>query len=247
MSEALSGKVALVTGGSRGIGAAIARRLAADGAAVAITYSASPDKADAVVKQIEAAGGKAVALQADAADPEQQRQAVKSTVEKLGRLDVFVNNAGVATMGPLDEVKPEDYDRQFAINVRGLFFATQEAARHLPEGGRIVFIGSNIGERVPFPGISVYAMTKAAVANLTRSLARELAPRNITVNNVAPGPIDTDMNPADGPIAEMVRSYVALGRHGTGDDVAAVVSLLAGPGGKFVTGATYLVDGGFNT
>src|SRR5437899_74520 len=192
----LAGKVALVTGGSRGIGAAIAKRLAVDGAAVALTYSASPAKADEVVRSIKAAGGKALAIKADAADTEAVRLAVAKTIGTFGAIDILVNNAGTGIFAPIEQFSLEDFEKLIAINVRGLFVATQEAARHLREGGRIIHIGSTNSERMPFVGGSVYALTKGAVAGFTKGLARDLGPRGITVNNVQPGPIDTDMNPA---------------------------------------------------
>jgi 3-oxoacyl-[acyl-carrier protein] reductase len=241
----LSGKIALVTGGSRGIGAAIAKRLAAEGAAVAITYSSSPDRAEAVVKEIESAGGKAIAIQADAADADAVKRSVNETVKQLGGLDILVNNAGVAAMAPLDQFTLEDYDRTMAVNVRGVFVASQEASRHMKEGGRIITIGSTNAERMPFAGGGVYAASKAAVAGLTKGLARDLGPRGITVNNVQPGPVDTDMNPADGPFAETLKGMMALPRYGTGDEIASFVAYLAGPEAAYITGASLLIDGGF--
>ena len=241
----LSGKIALVTGGSRGIGAAIAKRLAAEGAAVAITYSNSPDRADAVVKEIESAGGKAAAIQADAADAEAVKRSVNETVEQFGGLDILVNNAGVAAIAPLDQFTLEDYDRTMAVNVRGVFVASQEASRHMKEGGRIITIGSTNAERMPFAGGGVYSASKAAVAGLTKGLARDLGPRGITVNNVQPGPVDTDMNPADGPFAETLKGLMALPRYGTGDEIASFVAYLAGPEAAYITGASLLIDGGF--
>jgi 3-oxoacyl-[acyl-carrier protein] reductase len=245
-TNTLTGKVALVTGGSRSIGAAIAQRLAAEGAAVALTYSASPSKADAVVRTIETAGGKALAINADAAEPEAVRQAVTKTVERFGGLDILVNNAGVATIAPIEQFSMADFERLFAVNVRGLFVAAQEAARHLPSGGRIINIGSVNADRMPFAGGSVYAMTKAAVAGFTRGLARDLGPRGITVNNVQPGPVDTDMNPATGPFAESLKALMALPRYGHADEIAGMVAYLAGPEASFITGASLTIDGGFS-
>jgi 3-oxoacyl-[acyl-carrier protein] reductase len=241
----LDTKVALVTGGSRGIGAAIAERLARDGAAVAITFTSAPEKADAVVAGIEAAGGRALAIRADSADADAVRAAVARTVETLGGLDVLVNNAGIAKMAPLDAFTLEDFDRTVAINVRAVFVAAQAAARHMTDGGRIITIGSTNADRMPFPGGAVYAMSKAAIAGLTRGLARDLGPRGITVNNVQPGPVDTDMNPATGPFADSLRALMALPRYGTADEIAAMVSYLAGPDAGFVTGASLTIDGGF--
>src|SRR5437764_811103 len=214
MKQTLAGKVALVTGGSRGIGAAIGRRLAQDGAAVAITYASAQQKADEVVRAIEAAGGRALAIQADSADAEAVKSAIAATLQTLGRLDVLVNNAGIAAVAPLEQFSLDDFDRMVAVNVRSVFVAAQEASRHMGEGGRIITIGSVNADRMPFAGGSVYAMTKAAVAGLTRGLARDLGPRGITVNNVQPGPVATDLNPAGGPFSELMKSFLALPRYG---------------------------------
>jgi 3-oxoacyl-[acyl-carrier protein] reductase len=245
MTNKLTGKVALVTGGSRGIGAAIAKRLAQDGAAVAITYVSAQQKADEVVRAIETAGGRGLAIRADSADVEAVQHAVAETVQTLGRLDVLVNNAGIAVVMPLDQFSLDDFDRMVAVNIRGVFVAAQEASRHMREGGRIITIGSVNADRMPFAGGSVYAMTKAAVAGLTRGLARDLGPLGITVNTVQPGPVDTDMNPADGPFAENLKSWMALPRYGRGDEIAAMVAYLASPEAGFVTGASLTIDGGF--
>ena len=241
----LTGKVALVTGGSRGLGAAIAQRLAQDGAAVAITYTSSPQKANEVVLAIESAGGKALAIRADSADVEAVKNAVTETVKAFGRLDILVNNAGIAVMAPIDEFSMDDFDRLIAVNVKGVFVATQEAVRHMTEGGRIITIGSVNSDLVPFVGGSVYALTKGAIASFTRGLARDLGPRSITVNNIQPGPIDTDMNPAEGPFADSLKSTMALQRYGRTEEVAAMVSYLASPEAAFVTGASLKIDGGF--
>lgn len=245
-SQPLAGKVALVTGASRGIGASIARRLAADGAAVAITYTSSPDKADEVVKSIEATGGKAIAIKADSANSEEVRAAVTRTASDLGRLDILVNNAGIAIITPLEELTEDDFVRTFDVNVRALFVASKEAAKHLPEGGRIIHIGSVNSDSAPFPGLTAYSMSKGAVASMTRALARDLGPRGITVNNVQPGPVDTDMNPATGPFADTLRGLMPLGRYGHGEEVAGLVAYLAGPDGGYVTGANLKIDGGFD-
>jgi 3-oxoacyl-[acyl-carrier protein] reductase len=244
MSHGLKDKVALVTGASRGIGAAIAKRLAEDGAAVAITYAAQADKADEVVRVIKAAGGKALAIRADAADAAAVRGAVAKTVEAFGRLDVLVNNAGVGLGGPLDQFSLEDFDRLMAVNVRGLFVAAQEAIKHMHEGGRIINIGSIAADTAPMAGFAAYSASKGAVASMTRGWARDLGPRGITVNNVQPGPIDTDMNPADGQFGDAMRGWTSLNRYGTSAEVAVLVSYLASPDAAFVTGATINIDGG---
>lgn len=241
----LTGKMALVTGGSRSIGAAIAKRLAADGAAVAITYSASPEKAEAVVASIRASGGRALAIQADAGDPAAVRAAVNRTASEFGGLDVLVNNAGIGIIAPVDQVKFEDYERMIAVNVTGVFVATQEALRHMKSGGRVIHIGSSMTKYAAFPTASVYTLTKGAVAGFNRSLVRDVGPRGITVNTVHPGPTDTDMNPADGPIAQIVGPGMAIGRYGEAHEIASVVAYLASPESAFVTGADIVADGGF--
>lgn len=244
LTHPLTGKVALVTGGSRSIGAAIAKKLAADGAAVAITYSASPDRASQVVADIEAAGGKAVAIEADAGNPEAVRAAVAQTVSTFGGIDILVNNAGVAINAPLDDYKFEDYERMVAVNVTGVFVATQEAVRHMTPGGRIIHIGSSMTRYAAFPTASVYTLTKGAITGFNRSLVRDLGPKGITVNTVHPGPTDTDMNPADGPVAAIVGPGMAIGRYGQPSEIASVVAFLASPDAAFVTGADIVADGG---
>jgi 3-oxoacyl-[acyl-carrier protein] reductase len=241
----LTGKTALVTGGSRSIGAAIARKLAADGAAaVAITYSASPDRAAQVVADIEAAGGKAIAIAADAGNPEAVRGAVAQAVSAFGGIDILVNNAGVAVNAPIEDFKFEDYERMVAVNVTGVFVATQEAVRHMPPGGRVIHIGSSMTRYAAFPTASVYTLTKGAITGFNRSLVRDLGPKGITVNTVHPGPTDTDMNPADGPVAAIVGPGMAIGRYGQPAEIASVVAFLASPDAAFVTGADIVADGG---
>ncbi|WP_101947317.1 3-oxoacyl-ACP reductase family protein [Mycobacterium sp. 3519A] len=245
MTESLAGRRALVTGGSRGIGAEIVRRLAADGAAVAFTYGASAEHAEKLVAQVAEAGGTAVAIQADSTDAAQVAKSVDDAVAELGGLDILVNNAGVAAVGEAETFPLEEFDRLVAVNIRAVFVAIQNAVPHLGDGGRIINIGSINADRVPVGGLSVYAMTKGAVASLTLGLARELGPRGITINNVQPGPIATDMNPEDGGFADWARPMTAVGRYGSTGDIAGVVAFLAGPQGSFVTGANWNVDGGF--
>jgi 3-oxoacyl-[acyl-carrier protein] reductase len=242
----LNNKVALVTGGSRGIGAGIARRLAADGANVAITYTKGADAAQAVVKEIESTGRKAIAIQADAADPAAVKAAVEKTVATLGRLDVLVNNAGTAIPKSFEETTLEEMDRVIDINVRGVFVATQAALKHMKEGGRIITIGSCVGERMMTPGLVSYSATKGAVKMFTQGLSREVGGRGITVNNVQPGPIDTDLNPAAGDWAEPQVAATALKRYGHVDEVAALVSFVASPEASYITGTNLTVDGGTN-
>jgi 3-oxoacyl-[acyl-carrier protein] reductase len=242
----LAKKVALVTGGSRGIGAAIAKRLAADGASVAITYTKGADAAASVVKAIEEAGGKAVAIQADAADAEAVRNAVEKTVSTLGRIDVLVNNAGTAIPKKFEDTTLEELDRVIDINVRGVFVTTQAALKHMNDNGRIIMIGSCVGERIMTPGLVPYSATKGAVKMFTQGLSREVGNRGITVNNVQPGPIDTDLNPAAGDWASPQKAATALDRYGTVDEVAALVSFIAGPESSYITGANLTVDGGTN-
>jgi 3-oxoacyl-[acyl-carrier protein] reductase len=244
--QKLSGKVALVTGGSRGIGAAIAKRLATDGASVAITYTKGADAAASVIKEIEQAGGKAIAVQADAADADAVKAAVEKTVATFGRLDVLVNNAGTAIPKTFEEATLEEMDRVIDINVRGVFVATQAALKHMRDGGRIITIGSAVGERALTPGLVPYAATKGAVKIFTQGLAREVGSRGITVNNIQPGPIDTDLNPATGDWAVPQKAVTALNRYGHVDDIAAMAAFVAGPEASYVTGANLTVDGGMN-
>jgi len=246
MSHPLKHKVALVTGGSRGIGAAIAKRLAADGASLAITYSKGADAATSVVNAIEQAGGKAIAIEADAADAEAVKDAVEKTVAALGGIDVLVNNAGTAIPKKFEETTLEEIDRMFAINVRGTMAATQAALKHMKSGGRIIMIGSCVGERTLTPGLVAYSATKGAVKMFTQGLTREVGGRGITVNNVQPGPIDTDLNPAAGDWAAPQKAVTALDRYGHVDEVAALVAFVAGPESSYITGANLTVDGGTN-
>ena len=238
-------KVALVTGGSRGIGEAIVRRLAAEGAAVALTYSSSSAKADTLVSQIESQGGKALAIQADSADVAAIERAVAHTMEHFGALNILVNNAGILLRGTVDEFSLEDFDRMFAVNVRAAFAAAKASSAVMHSGDRIITVGSVVAQRSGFPGASVYSMTKAAIAGMIRGLAIDFAPRGITVNNVQPGPTSTDMNPADGPHSDLVKSLVPLGRLGTADDIAGMVAYLASEEAAFVTGASLTIDGGY--
>jgi 3-oxoacyl-[acyl-carrier protein] reductase len=242
----LSNKVALVTGASRGIGAAIAKRLAADGASVAITYSNGADAAASVVKAIEGAGGKAIAIQANAADPDAVKGAVEKTVVAFGGLDVLVSNAGTAIPKKFEETTLDEIDRMFDLNVRGTLVAAQAALKHMKSGGRIITIGSCVGERMMTPGLVAYSATKGAVKMFTQGLSREVGSRGITVNNVQPGPIDTDLNPAAGDWAAPQKAATALDRYGSVDEVAALVAFVAGPESSYITGANLTVDGGTN-
>jgi 3-oxoacyl-[acyl-carrier protein] reductase len=242
----LTNRVALVTGGSRGIGAAIAKRLAADGANVAITYTKGADAAASVVKEIERNGAKAIAIQADATDAAAVEAAVEKTVATLGQLDVLVNNAGTAIPKKFEETTLEEMDRMIDINIRGAFVATQAALQHMKDGGRIIMIGSCVGERMMTPGLVPYSATKGAVKMFSQGLSREVGNRGITVNNIQPGPIDTELNPAAGEWAAPQKAATALNRYGSVDDVAALVAFIAGPESSYITGANLTVDGGTN-
>ena len=246
MTKKLEGKVAFVTGGSRGIGAAIAKRLAAEGAKVAITYARGADAAAAVVKTIEGAGGKAIAIQAEATDAGAVKAAIEKTVAAFGGFDVLVNNAGTAIPKKFEDTTIEELDRVIDINLRGAFVATQAALKHMNEGGRIILIGSCVGERMMTPGLVAYAATKGAIKMFAQGLAREVGDRGITVNNIQPGPIDTDLNPASGEWAVPQKAMTALNRYGSVDDVASLVAFVATPEAAYITGASLTVDGGTN-
>ena len=241
MAHTLEGKVALILGGTRGIGGAISRRLAADGASVAMLYRSRSGEAEALAGEIGAE-----AIPADVADPAALLAAIDGVIARHGRIDILVNNAGTAIVGPLEDYPPDAFDRVFAVNVRAPFLAAQRAASAMPDGGRIVTIGSALGSRSPGPGVSLYAASKSALGGLTRGLARDLGPRGITVNLVQPGPTDTERNPADGPHAAANRAPLAIQRHGTADEVASLVAWLASDAAAFVTGATYDIDGGWS-
>lgn len=240
-----SGKIAFVTGGSRGIGAAIVHRLASEGATVAFTYQRSADEAQALVQAIETAGGNALALQADAADAAALTAAIAKVAAQFGRLDILVNNAGVLLMGAIDDFSLADFDQTVAVNVRAVFVAIKAAVPHMPEGGRIINIGSTNAHRMPFAGAAAYAMSKSALSGLTQGLSRDLGPRGITINNVEPGPIATDMNPPTGDFAAVMHGLMALPRHGNAEEVAGMVAYLASSEAGFVTGAGLKIDGGF--
>ncbi|MGX6606873.1 SDR family NAD(P)-dependent oxidoreductase [Micromonosporaceae bacterium Da 78-11] len=247
MNNTLDGKVALVTGGGRGIGAAVALRLAQDGADVALTYQQDDKRADDTIQQIQSYGRRAVAIRADNADPSAVTAAVDRTADELGRLDILVNNAGSFLLGPFEQLTLAQVEETVAVNIRAPFVASQAAARHMAAGGRIINIGSNVAERAVFPGFTLYAMSKTALTGLTKALGRELGARAITVNLVNPGPTDTDLNPADGPGAEAVAALTALGHYATPDDIAVAVAFLATPAARYLTGATVNVDGGFTS
>ena len=244
MTSDLTGNSALVTGGSRGIGAAVAIALAVQGADVAFTYNNAADEAARVAKEIEAAGRRAIPIKANAADADAIKAAVSQAADEFGVLHIFVSNAGIGAVGMISEVALEDLDQVLAINVRGVYLAAQAAAARLSDGGRMIHIGSCISDRNAGPGMTLYAMSKSAMVGLNKGLARDLGSRGITSNVVQPGPTDTSMNPADGPFAAQQRSFLALDRFGTVDDVAAAVLYLAGPGGSYVTGTELNVDGG---
>ena len=242
----LVGKRALVTGASRGIGAAIAKALAAAGADIAITYEKSADRAAEVTRAIEALGRRAIAIKANSADVAAIEASVAQTVATLGGLDILVNNAGILRYNELTQLSLEDIDALLNVNVRAPVIASRAAIPHLSKGGRIINIGSYFADRVPAPGLHVYAMSKSALTAFTKGLARELGPREITVNTVQPGSIDTDMNPSDGPVSGALRQFIALGRYGAGEDIGNAIAFLASPKAQYITGTTLTIDGGAN-
>ncbi len=245
-TQNLSHQVAFVQGGSRGIGAAIAKRLAKQGATVALTYISSPDRAAQVVDEIKAAGGSAIAIRADSSDADAIIAAIQQVVTTYGRLDILVNNAGVLAIAPLADFSLVDFDRTLAVNVRSVFVASQEASRHMTAGGRIINIGSTNADRMPFAGGGPYAMSKSALVGLTKGLAQDLGPRGITINNVQPGPVDTEMNPAQGEFADSLRAMMPIGRYGKDEEIAGFVAYLASPEAGYITGASLTIDGGFS-
>ncbi|MFV1851514.1 MAG: 3-oxoacyl-ACP reductase family protein [Thalassospira sp.] len=242
----LAGKVAFVTGGSRGIGAAIVKRLARDGAAVAFTYVQSDEKAQAIVRDVEAGGGKAVAIKADNRDEADIVNALGEAANAYGKVDILVNNAGIFDAAPIDDLTIDRFDATMDINVRAVFVAVKAVLRHMPEGGRIITIGSNLAHKVPWPGISLYAMSKAALIGFTRGLARDLGGRGITANIIHPGSTNTDMNPADGQMSDAQRGLMSIPHYSHPDDTAGLIAWLAGPEAKVVTGAEFTVDSGIN-
>ncbi|WP_231853072.1 SDR family NAD(P)-dependent oxidoreductase [Xenorhabdus poinarii] len=246
MMNSLTGKVALVTGGSRGIGSAIARMLAMHGADVAITYGSSKDKAEAIAAEIRAFGRRAEVIAADASDVTQIIAAVDMTVAKLGRLDILINNAGNFLTGTIDQLTLDDFERTMSVNLRAVFVAIMQAVKYLPDGGRIISLGSCLAPRAGRAGISLYATSKSALVGLTKSVAHDLGKRGITVNLIHPGPTDTDMNPADGPRAPSTLAELVLPAYGQPEDIAATVLHLASDSGRYITGAVIDVDGGFN-
>lgn len=241
----LANKTALITGGSRGIGAAIAKRLAAEGANIVLTYANSPEPAAQVAGEVSKAGVRALAIKADSADAEAIVAAVDQTIREFGGIDILINNAATLKVAPIDEFPLADFDRMVAVNVRAVFVATQAAVKHMKSGGRIINIGSTNADRMPFAGGGVYAMTKSALVGLVKGLARDLGPRGITINNIQPGPVATDMNPDSGEFADALKKLMALPRYGTVEEIADFVAFLAGPNSAYITGASLTIDGGF--
>ncbi|NBD23687.1 3-oxoacyl-ACP reductase family protein [Paenibacillus glycinis] len=244
-TSGLTGKTAFVTGGSRGIGEAIVKRLASEGAAVAFTYANSAVKAEQLAKEIEAGGGRALAIRADAQDADAVKKALNEAARTLGAINILVNNAGLLNVKPYDQFTMDEFDRMVAVNIRAVFAAVQAAAPSMVEGDRIITIGSVNADASGFPGMSLYSMSKAAVAGMTRGLARDLAAQGVTVNNIQPGPVDTDMNPAEGANAPFLKSLMALGRYGTSAEIAGLVAYLASPEAAYITGASIDANGGF--
>ena len=246
MNSNLQGKVAFVTGGARGIGATVVRRLASEGATVAFTYHSSAAGANELVASIEKAGGRAVAVKADVADAAALTNAINETARQLGKIDILVNNAGVLRLGTLDVFSLEDFDATVQVNVRAVFVASKAVLAHMGKGGRIINIGSTNADRMPFAGGAVYAMSKSALQGFVQGLARDLGPKGITVNNVQPGPVNTDMNPEEGEFAASLHGLMAIPRHGKADEIAGMVAYVASPEAGFVTGANLMIDGGFS-
>lgn len=244
--KVLKGKTALVTGGSRGMGAAIAQRLAADGANVAITYQSSAERAKEVVATMRDLGVDAVAIQADAAKTNDLQEAVEQVSEAFGEIDILVNNAGVFNVKPLQDFSLEDYEQTMSVNVRSVFVGTQAVLKHMPAGGRVITVGSNLAEHVPMPGCTLYSLSKAALIGFTKALAREAGERDITVNIVHPGSTNTEMNPADGPFSDVQRSLMAIPRYAEPEDIANLVAWIASPVSRSVTGAGFTIDNGTN-
>jgi 3-oxoacyl-[acyl-carrier protein] reductase len=245
MASAHRSRSILVIGGSRGIGAAIVERFAREDARIAFTFVSRSEEAERTATRARASGATVLSIRADSADAAAIQDAVEKAAGAHGGIDVLVVSAGVAAMAPVETFALADLDRTLAVNLRGVFIAIQAAAKHMSKGGRIVTIGSCNAERMPFQGGSVYAMSKAGLVGLVKGLSRDLGPRGITVNNVQPGPVDTDMNPAQGDFADMLRGFLAVGRYGEGDEIAALVAFLASPDAAFITGASLAIDGGF--
>ncbi len=242
-NKPLAGKTAFVTGGARGIGAAIVKRLAADGASVVFTYVSAQSKADELVQEIQSSGGQAVAIRANSADFDALKAAIQETIHSFDGIDILVNNAGISSMKPYDQFALEEFDQLIDVNLKAVFVAIQATAPQMKSGGRIINIGSISAEFNPFPGNSLYVSTKAAVAGLTRALARDLAPQGVTINNIQPGMIDTDMNPENGAYAAGAE-IIPLGRYGKASEIANMVAYISSEEASYITGASLNVDGG---